>query len=409
MSAKNTQLEPLTIWNKNFICVMLANFMLCVGHASVNPLVATYTNFLNAGPELTGFLAGMFFAVSLALKPFAGPILTKLDKRLVLIVVFLFGAVANFGYAMFQSIPAFVLFRFFSGVQYGLIGALLMTLAADHLPKTKLTYGLGIYGISGAIGNAVGPSLGDTMLRLGSSIRDTSFGFRLMFLTGMVMFLIATIPATILAPDRKTKEETDGVGSWYKNILTVHALPPTVVLFLLMISYSLINTYIFEFSKEQSINGISVFYIVLAAALAITRPLSGYITDKLGIQRIMFPALLIFAVAMFTIGSSNTLLIVLVGAVLAAVGFGASQPSLQAMCMQSETTLKRGVASNTIYIGIDLGLFLGPYLGGLVYARTDYAFMYKIAVVPVVLAIICFAIILPIHKKRIASLEAGTL
>ena len=407
MSSRETQIEPKTLWNKDFICVMLANFMLCVGHASVNPLVATYTNFLKAGPELTGFLAGMFFAVSLALKPFAGPILTKLDKRLVLIVVFLFGAVANFGYAMFQSIPAFILFRFFSGIQYGLIGALLMTLAADHLPKEKLTYGLGIYGISGAIGNAIGPSLGDTMLRLGSNIRDTSFGFRFMFLTGMVMFLLATIPAIILAPDKKSDEDISEAGIWYKNIFTVHAFPSTIVLFLLMLSYSLINTYIFEFSVEQSINGMSIFYIVLAGTLAVTRPVSGYITDKLGIQRVMFPALLVFSIAIFTIGSSKTLTVAIIGAILAAIGFGASQPSLQAMGMQSETQFKRGVASNTIYIGIDLGLFLGPYLGGIVYARADYAFMYKVGAVPVILSIICFALILPIHKKRITSLNSA--
>ena len=49
------------------------------------------------------------------------------------------------------------------------------------------------------------------------------------------------------------------------------------------------------------------------------------------------------------------------GGVIAALGVGATQPSLQAMCMQTEVPLKRSVASNTIYVGMDSGLFLGPF------------------------------------------------
>jgi len=403
----NKPCNPASIWNKNFVCVMLANLLMCLGHSTVNPLVATYTKHLNAGPELTGFLTGMFFAVALSLRPFSGPILTKFDKRKLLIIIFLFGAVANFGYAIFHSIPAFIVFRFFSGIQYGFVGALLMTLAADHLPISKLAYGLGIYGVSGAVGNAFGPFLGDLTLQLGTVFKGENFGFTLMFLTGMTLFLIAVIPTLMLAPDKRTKEDISGVGVWYKNILTVHALPATAVLFLLMTAYSLLNTYIFEFSKEQGISGISAFYLVYAAVLTITRPLSGYLTEKFGMPRVMYPALIILTVSMFIIGSSKSLGLVLLGAVIAAIGFGASQPTLQTMCIQSETPLKRGVASNTLYIGFDSGLFIGPFLGGIVYAGSDYAFMYKVGSVPLILAIICYALILPLHQKRLTALGNG--
>jgi hypothetical protein len=57
----------------------------------------------------------------------------------------------------------------------------------------------------------------------------------------------------------------------------------------------------------------------------------------------------------------------LAGAAVASLGFGSFQPALFAMCVLSETPLKRSVASNTLYIGIDLGLFLGPIMGGAVY------------------------------------------
>ena len=406
LETDHTSNEPTRILNKNFVCVMLTNFMHCMGHSSINPLVATYTKYLNTSAQLAGLLTGMFFAVSLAMRPFAGPAATKYDKRKLLIIVFLIGAVANLGYALFHNVPSFVVFRFFSGVQYSLFGSLSMTLAADHLPKSKLASGLGIYGIGGAIGNAIAPSIGETILSIGTNHRGESFGFTLMFLFGSLILVLATIPAVILAPDNKPKADIARAGAWYKNIISIHAIPPMLVLFLIMIPYAMINTYMFEFGKEQGIMNINIFYLVFAASLAISRPISGYFTDRFGIKRILFPALAVFAFAMFFIGLSSALWIALIGGVLAAIGFGSAQPSLQAMCIQSETAIKRGVASNTVYIGIDLGLFLGPYLGGLVYAGSDYAVMFKTGTVPVILAMVCLAIAFPMYKRRLNELES---
>ena len=399
------QNETVTIWNKDFICVMLANFMLCLAHFSINPLVSTYVEYLDASPQMAGLLAGMFFGVALAMRPFAGPVTTKVDKRKLLIFVFILGAVANLGYALFRNIPAFIGFRFINGVQFSLVGMLLMTLAADHLPKEKLTSGMGMYGVSGAVASAVAPFIGNTMQQIGSNFRDDGFGFMLMFLFGSVIFVLAIIPSVMLAPDSKTKEDIANAGAWYKNIFTVHALPTTIVMFLVMLPHSMIHTYMFDFGREQGIAGISVFYLVLALSLAVSRPMSGVLTDKFGIERIMFPGLVFFAVSLLIIGFSSALWMMIIGAIIAAIGFGSSQPTLQAMCMQAETPIKRGVASNTIYIGLDLGLFLGPVIGGLVRVQTDFAVMYRTASIPIVLAVIALAIILPIHRRRVAQLN----
>lgn len=361
--------------------------------------------YLEASSQLTGFLAGMFYGISLMLKPVSGPAATKMDKRNLLIFVFLCGALANLGYALFHSIPAFIIFRFLSGAQYSLVGALIMTLAADHLPKDKITSGIGIYGIGGAIANAIAPSAGEAILKYGTRIRDESYGFTLLFLLGSVVFVLSTIPAFILDHDRKTKEDVASTGAWYKNIFTKHAAPSTFVIFLIMIPYSMLNTYIFVFGDEKGISGISIFYITLAVTLAVFRPLSGYLTDKFGIPRIAIPAMVIFALSMLIVGSSTALGMIVLGAVCAAIGFGASQPALQAMCLQCEPALYRGVAGNTLYIGLDFGLFIGPYLGGLVNAKTDYATMFKLGVVPVILAIICLIIVLPIYNKRLKELD----
>ena len=405
LETEHNETEESTIWNKNFIYIMVANFMLCLGHFSVNPLVASYTKYLNTGAQLTGFLTGLLFGVALAMRPFAGPATTKLDKRMLLIVVFVLGFVSNLGYALFQSVPVFTAFRVLSGIQYGLVGPLLMTLAGDNVPKSKITYGLGVYGIGGAISTATAPSIGEAILRFGTNIRDESFGFVLMFLMGAAAFAVAVIPAVLLKPDKKTKEEVASTGAWYKNIFTPHAIPVTIVFFMVIIPHSIITTYIFEFGKEQGIEGAGIFYLVLALTLAAIRPVSGYLIYRFGVAKVMIPALSLYALAMYIISVSASLGMLIAGAVLVAVGNGTAQPSLQAMCLQTETPLRRGIASNTLYIGFDTSLFVGPVAGGFVYAASDYSVMFKSSIAPIFLAIIGLLIILPMHRRRMQELD----
>ena len=399
--------EITTMWNKNFICVMIINTLQCFGHFTGNPHVASYTKYLGTSDQMTGFLAGMFFGVAFAIRPISGPMITKLDKRILLILTFICGCIANLGYAFFESVGAFAVFRFINGLEYSFLGTLIMTLASDNLPLEKMGSGIGLYTIGAAVGTAVAPTIGSALITLGTGLKGEGFGFTLVFLFGATCLALAIIPSVMLSSDKKTKEEAAGSGAWYKNILTVHALPITGVILMIHTAYSLFNTYMIEFGKERGIAGISIFFTVLALTLIVTRPLSGVLTDRLGPQKVILPGLVVFALAFFVVGSSSTLLTALAGAALAAIGFGFSQPPLVAMSMQTVEPLRRGVASNTIYLGIDFGLFIGPLLGAFVYERLSYSIMYKSAVVPIGLAFAGFIAALPVYRRRRAELGGG--
>ena len=397
--------EITKIWNKNFICIMVINTLQCFAHFAGNPHVASYTKYLGANDQLTGLLAGMFFGIAFAIRPLTGPMVTKLDKKLLLIFTFICGLVANLGYALFKDITAFAIFRFISGLEYSFLGVLIMTLASDNLPLEKMGSGMGIYSIGVAVATAAAPAIGTVLLQWGAGLREEGFGFTLLFLFGAVMHALAIIPTTMLSSGRRIKEETADMGAWYKNILSVHAIPIAVILVLTQAAYSLYTTYMIEFGKERGIAGISVFFTVLALVLIITKPASGALTDRFGAQSVIIPGLVIFALSYIIIGSSTVLYMILIGAVIAAVGLGSSQAPLMAMGMRTAEPTKRGVVSNTIYLGIDLGYFLGPLLGGFLRKGFDYATIYKTAVVPIGLGLIIFIITLPKYKRSLADIE----
>ena len=380
--------------------------MLSVSHFSINPLVASYAVHLGAGAYIMGLLTGLFFGVALSMRPIAGPVVTKFDKRKLMILVFIIGGVANIGYALFDNISAFIVFRLLHGLQYALVGSLTMTLAGDNLPKEKMASGMGIFGLSGSIAMAIAPTIGINVLNFGTHLIDESFGFTCVFLFAMLFLFLGVIPSYMLLPDKKTEEDILTAGAWYKNIASVHAIPMAIIMFFTFIGWSLYNVYIVEFANELEISGISSFFTVLALVLLISRPASGWLTDRFGLARILPPALLLFAASFIIVGSAESIGTMLAGAAIAAVGFGSFQPALNSMCILSETSLKRSVASNTLYIGIDLGLFIGPIMGSIVYEKYNYSIMFKFASLMIFMAFIVFILFLPVYFRRRGVLEA---
>ena len=394
-------------WQKAFAFTVMQNLVLCLGHFAVNPYIVSYAKFLGAGTTLTGFLSGMFFGVALAIRPVSGPMITKLDKRMLLIGVFALGFIAQIGYAAFPNLPMFIVFRFINGAQYSFVGSLIMTRVGDILPAEKMVSGMGIYGVGGAIGMSLAPAIGTWVLEFGQSRYGELMGFRLLFLYAAIAMLIAIIPCLLSPPDKKkTPEELAAIGKWYENIATVKAIPIAVVAFFSVVAYSVYNAYVVEFAKERGIPNASLFFTVLAIGLLVTRPVMGMLTDKFGIKRVVLPGLVLFAASFMIIGFSTSLGLMLFAAGVAAIGYGSSQPTTQAIVVRVVPPIKRGVATNTYYVGVDLGFFLGPLIGGYVIEwMGNYGDMFKLAAIPAVIALVILAAILPSTMRQVEKVN----
>ena len=118
---------------------------------------------------------------------------------------------------------------------------------------------------------------------------------------------------------------------------------------------------------------------------------------------VIIPSLIVFALSFLAVGLGRSLGMMLLGAVLGALGYGALNPIIQTLCIRTVPPERRGVASNTQYFGMDLGYFLGPLLGGLLYSAFGrYSAMYLAGgIVPLVLALVLFLLIWGKLKQRL--------
>jgi len=401
-----TKEQKTTIWNRTFVSVMICQLFIGLSQSMVNPLVSSYAAFLGAGVRLVGLLTGLYFGVSVALRPAAGPALVRLDKKMLLIFIFGMGILVNLMYAAFDSIPLFIAARALHGVQFSLVGSLLITIAGDSLPKDKLGSGLGIFGLGNALSTALGPSIGLAIKAWGESSFGEGGGYKAMFFAASAVMVFALIPCLLTNPRKNTKEEIAAAGAWYKNIIALPSIPSAVCNMFFAMSFSLFNAYMVPYAAEKGFAGISMFFTIYAMGLLVSRPISGRLTDKYGPTALIYPGALFLILGFILLWRAQSITMVYISAIMASIGYGASYPAFQTACLQSMPALRRGVASNTNYLGVDFGLFIGPALGGLVishYMSTGHAYstLYLLGALPIVCAVILLTVFKGYIERRL--------
>ena len=407
--------KSLTIWNKVYTCAFIANFLLCASLFMVNPLVANYAKLLGADEVLIGLLSGLYFGVAFAARPFSGPAIAMLNKKHIMLFAYTLGVAVNIGYALSGDIPVFMASRILHGFQFAFVGSLNMTLASESLPSGKMGSGLGLFGLGGAVANAIAPSIGLALRSWGEqTFGSLKQGYVVVYSVAAVCMLVSIIPCVLMPYKKPSREAISRLGAWYKNIFAKEALMPTIVVTFMSVSVISYTIYMERFAEARGIGNIGLFFAVYAAALIASRPISGWLIDKYGPTKVFIPSAVLFSLSFVIVGFSDSLGMILAGAAVAAIGLGGSQPTIQTMCVLSVSPLRYGVASNTNYFGIDFGFFLGPIIAGLII--DNYGFLgsfelsdgygitfsplYLAMIAPVFLAIIIFISGLGAYKRN---------
>lgn len=381
-----------TIWTRGFILITLCNVFANMAMFSVNTYLTTYMSYLGVGATLAGLIAGLYYAVGLMMRPVAGPMQTTLNKKKLMTATYALGLVVNLCYGLFPTVGLFVVFRLIHGIQLAFYGSLSFTIASASLPSEKMSSGIGIFGLSGIVSQALGPSAGVAAMNFGNAMWGEGGGFRAIFLMSACFSLLSVIPCLFLPEIDQAGEVKKDTGVWYKNIIAPEALMPSFVVGMFMLCGMLFTTYIIPYGAYKGIENVGLYFTVNACLMVVSRPIAGRLTDKYGPGVTIYPGMALYMTAFILMSLATDLRLVVAAACCASIGGGIVSPAAQAMTMQCVPGKRRAVASNTLYTVMDIGNFLGPTLGGIILARSNYETMFRCALIPQSLALIVFTL-----------------
>ncbi|OUQ47246.1 MFS transporter [Lachnoclostridium sp. An118] len=383
-----------SILSKNILLLLISGFFYFASPMLVTPLITGFSESLGAGAAFMGMVGGMMNLCSLFCRPTVGSFIDRVSKYRLSMAGLLLMTAACAGY-LFSASPLMVLFfRIVNGAGFALCSSSMSTWVSLLLPPDRIGSGMGIYGMMNALAMAVAPSIGVVLYQ--------TLGYRVSFViaavfTALAMVLIQFVTDRGEPVPRPVSSEAGERGNKVTDspkrltLVEPKVLPIALIIMLFAIPYCATQSFIVRYTETRSLAvTVSLFFPIYAAALLLLR-----LTMRNLFDRLRFPVFFagssvcaFLAILLLALMQSN--LPMCAAAVLMAGGYGIMSSVCQSRAIVVAGREHAGLGNSTYYIGLDLGMTLGPVLGGLLYGSVDVRLFYPLLLLCVPAAVLVF-------------------
>lgn len=373
------------IWTRDFLLVSLANFLIYMIFYLLMVIVAPYAvDRLGTSPGVAGLLSGMFLFGILVGRLGAGPLAERVQGKKILLVGAALHGLAALAYFLARSVPLFLAIRFFHGIAFGIAHTGAGTIAGQVLPPQRRGEGIGLYTLGQITATALGPFLGITLLHHGS--------FGAIFLMASAMAVAAFgISLAVVSPSSSPPRRQKGLQ--LSDFIEYRAIPISVIVLLAGFVYFSLMTFMPLYGREYRLQGpASLFFLVYAATVILSRPLSGRLLDKMGEKVVVYPCLTFYALGMLLLAIGNSGPVLLLSAFVIGLGYGNFFSCGHAIAIKRVPLERIALATATYYIFIDIGSGIGPFLSGSLLPFFGYRGLFGSLTLLVVLSLILYGL-----------------
>ena len=213
----------------------------------------------------------------------------------------------------------------------------------------------------------MGPFLGVTLVQIVTY--PQLFGICLAVgCVSLVCYVMLRVPNRLPGSEASSKDLLD-----LRNYIDYSVIPFACVVLVAAICWGNVQAFITFYAKELGLMGAaSLFFLLYALTLILTRPASGKIYDMRGENVVVVPCLLLTALGLFLLGHAVANWSMLLAGVLLGLGFGNFQSVAQAISLSLVPRERYAQATSTFFIFFDFGMGFGPYAFGTVASHAGY-------------------------------------
>ncbi len=413
------QRAPRAGYRLNFWLVFTATSAIGVA-ANLFVFFPVYIVKLGGDAAAIGAIVAVGALAALAARPGFVPLTDRRGRRTTALWSLVLEALAIVLYIPVHSLgwPIYAV-RVMQGAVDGTARVALFALVFDILPEGRRGEAMALFSLSGQGPAAVGPLVGEALLKY--------FGFDVLFCVAAMLCLVAAA-ATAMLPDDHPRDRlrdhlrdrlddhkddhkndhpddhalhnhlpadhlsderlpgtsaqrsapADAVG--YRTLIFDRNLMPLwVVAFAFTFTISSRLSFVAPFAYHKGITQVGWYFAVYSGIAVTLRLFGGNVLDRLGVERILGPAMGLLGIGVAILALTGTSGALLGAAVLGGVGHSYAYPALSAMII-SHTPAGAFGRSSVVYTSVfDSASMLAPYLLGIIASLWGYAPMFVIA------------------------------
>lgn len=389
--------EKVKLWDKNFIIIIIINFLVFLNHLMVLSTFPFFISYLGYGESVSGLCVAVFCLIAVVCRPIVGYMLDTGKRRAILLIGICGMALMPLGYLLvytaISSIILTLIFRLFHGVALAFSNTSTATIATDIIPKERFSEGMGMFGMATALATAFAPAIGEWLM---------GKGFNVLFLVATGIMVISFILFYFL---KEPKIEVKKVKFNVKTLIEKTALPASTVCLIFLFTYGTLENYTLKFASSESAITLSggLYFTIMAIMLLFTRLVLGKLADKKGEGIFVYSCNIFMLIALVIIAIWPNNITFIISAILSGYAFGGIEPALQAMAVNIAPPERRGAANSTFLCAYDIGIGIGGALAGVLIEKIGYHSMFLVMAIANIISIIVYIIFGRKHESSITN------
>ncbi len=348
-----------------------------------------------------GLVTSVTAVAAVAVRPWVGRSMDARGRRPLILAGGALNIVVCALYLTVSGVGPWVLsIRVGHGLAEALMFAALFTYAADHVPASRRTEGLALFGVSGMLPISLGGLIGDALL--------LRFDYTAIFAAALGFAVFALF---LSLPLRDAPRSPAG-GQPSRSFRVVAVQRDLLPMWLVGTAFSLALAAVFVFIKpfvlETGLGTVGLFFTSYTGVALVLRIFFAWLPDRVGPKRVLFPALALLTLGFLLLSGAQTTRDVVLAGALCGAGHGYTFPILFGMVVTRARESERGAVLSIFTALFDAGVLVGGPLFGWVHgqrlplavpalgidvALTGYVLVYAVAAAILGLGAIVYAIL----------------
>ncbi|MBB1070000.1 MFS transporter [Limosilactobacillus sp. RRLNB_1_1] len=373
------------IFSKDVRLVMAASFFFMFSNMYCNPLINGYAQDLGASSAFAGIIVGMMSIVAMFLRPIAGNLTDHFSKYRLSFIGGTLCFLGVLGYVITPNSGLLLLFRLVNGLGYVLCTVCMTTWLAYLVPIKHVGEAMSFYGLMNALAMACAPAVSINLYKV--------VGYRTAIIVSAISALMVVITVQFVGnrANPVIKQPVDKKKKLHIKIIQRDAVPVALIVALFAIPYFATQADIVEYAEQRHLSiAVGAYFLIYAVVLLLSRLFLRNQFDTVRFQPwlILSTVATIFYLIMLTVMKTN----IEMGLAAAgmAFGYGIIYSVCQSTAMMLAPDTERGLASSTFFLGLDIGMTLGPIIGGIIDSTLPVKYFYPVMLFIIPLIIIIF-------------------
>jgi MFS family permease len=351
------------------LLLYLIVFFIMLIFNSTFTILPLYLIQLGGTPFLAGLQTALFFAVSIALRFYFGPLADRIGRKTPLMIGIGCFTLSSFLFILTDHVWLIALIRMIQALGLSAFLSSSMSAVADRAPQGQVGTVMGTYRLISTLSLLAGPALALQVIHLSH--------YRMWFsvCTGVgifSLFLLVMVPFPSLVKEIHTGFSGGMWGAMKhpKYRLVYFGIALTAVSYGALLSFASLHI-----SAVTSISNPGIYFIFFGIASLFFTFLSGYFSDRWGRAAIAWPALILlgFGVALLFFLELGQMAVLLISSCLTGIGFNGGLSVLSAWLVDLADTAHRATVLSVQENIIDFSIGLIAFAFGSFTVSTDFS------------------------------------